>query len=367
MKRVVHITSVHTWDDNRIFYRECSSLAKNGYTVYYIVPTEGGKKVNHVNVVPIAKRKNHITRFLSTFFILRVVLQLKIHLIHIHDFELIPLGLILKIFRKTVIYDVHEDNVSVVYTRTYVPMIFKKLLSCYVYYVERLIQPVFHIIIAEKYYKYRFKKSLPILNYPVVHEPIVNVDERDYQQGINLLYSGKITAARGALIHAEIPRLLPKVVLVMVGKCALELASEMYRIAGNNRKNLVLEGIGQFVNPDRIRNLYKENKWLAGLAIFPKNHHYERKELTKFFEYMLAGLPIICSNFPVWKNFVSKYQCGMVVNPEDPQDIKEKIEFLANDLPLAKRLGKNGQKAVIQHFNWSREETKLLQLYEQLT
>src|SRR5690625_6021755 len=59
------------------------------------------------------------------------------------------------------------------------------------------------------------------------------------------------------------------------------------------------------------------HNWLAGIALFPPTEHYMKKELTKFFEYMNAGLPIICSHFPQWKTFIDKYNCGIAVDPYD--------------------------------------------------
>ena len=57
--------------------------------------------------------------------------------------------------------------------------------------------------------------------------------------------------------------------------------------------------------------------WTAGLALFPDTPHYREKELTKFFEYMAAGLPIICSDFPVWRELVERHRLGLCVDPED--------------------------------------------------
>src|SRR5699024_6209289 len=104
-------------------------------------------------------------------------------------------------------------------------------------------------------------------------------------------------------------------------------------------------------------------KWLAGLAIFPPTEHYMKKELTKFFEYMYAGLPVIVSDFPKWKKFVEKYQCGITVRYSNEQEIKDAVNYLIDNPVAARIMGENGQRAVIEELNWNKEAEKLLKLY----
>jgi len=91
-----------------------------------------------------------------------------------------------------------------------------------------------------------------------------------------------------------------------------------------------------------------------------------KKELTKFFEYMNAGLPIICSDFPVWKKFVEKHECGIAVDPYDENEIKQAIQYLRNNPDAARKMGENGKKAVTLELNWHTEEQKLIAWYNEL-
>src|SRR5699024_8874157 len=112
--------------------------------------------------------------------------------------------------------------------------------------------------------------------------------------------------------------------------------------------------------------MYVQENWLAGIALFPPTAHYMKKELTKFFEYMNAGLPIICSNFPIWKTFVETHQCGIAVDPYNEEEIKEALESLRKNPELAIQMGENGKKAVQEELNWKAEEKKLIHWYDQL-
>jgi len=140
----------------------------------------------------------------------------------------------------------------------------------------------------------------------------------------------------------------------------------MKQIAANAKDRITIEGVDRFVEKEDIEKAYINHRWLAGIAIFPPTDHYMKKELTKFFEYMNAGLPIICSNFPVWKSFVETYECGIAVDPYDETDIKRAIDYLRDHPEEARRMGKNGKRAVSEKLNWQVEERKLINWYNEL-
>ena len=87
---------------------------------------------------------------------------------------------------------------------------------------------------------------------------------------------------------------------------------------------------------------------------------------VKMFEYMAAGIPVIASNFPLWKVIVDGAQCGLCVDPLDPKAIGEAIQYLVDHPDEAEKMGKNGRLAVEEKYNWLIEEQKLLQIYENL-
>ena len=362
--RVIHLTSVHPWNDNRIFHKECVSLAQKGFDVFLIAPATEKKVVNDVHIIPLSEVKSRLLRILvqpiRLFF---KGMQLEGDIYHFHDPELIPIALFLRLFRKNVIYDIHEDNISVIQARPSIPWLLRNLLVIIVRIVEWLAQKCMHIIIAESYYKRRFKNGLIIKNYPLVHNRI-NLNENNISVTNAIIYTGKITPIRGALIHSSIPGYVPGVEVHMVGEHTSALREEMLNNTRHGRNKLLLMGTDDFVSPSIIQDYYSKHKWLAGLAIFPFSDHYKEKELTKFFEYMLNGIPIICSNFPVWNKLVEKEKCGLTVNPNDPQDIKEKIEYLLNNKEEAISMGARGRAAVLSKYNWESQEKKLIELYE---
>ena len=81
---------------------------------------------------------------------------------------------------------------------------------------------------------------------------------------------------------------------------------------------------------------------------------------------MAAGLPVIASNFPLWKEIVEKNKCGICVNPLNPREIAAAINWVLLNPTDAAEMGKNGSTAVLEKYNWEAESCKLIHFYEQL-
>jgi glycosyltransferase involved in cell wall biosynthesis len=81
---------------------------------------------------------------------------------------------------------------------------------------------------------------------------------------------------------------------------------------------------------------------------------------------MSAGIPIIASNFSLWREIVNRIGCGILVDPLDPVAIAKGIEWLLDHPEKAKVMGENGRQAVATRYNWVPEGQKLTSLYQKL-
>src|SRR5262249_46355711 len=110
MRKIVHLTSVHKPSDIRILYKECKSLAQDGYEVVVVVPQEWfANAIDWVRFRFVPKPRNRFKRMTSTMSAVFIeALRERASLYHFHDPELILVGIMLKICGKRVIYDVHE-------------------------------------------------------------------------------------------------------------------------------------------------------------------------------------------------------------------------------------------------------------------
>ncbi|SHF76094.1 glycosyltransferase [Ornithinibacillus halophilus] len=368
-KRVVHLTTVHHPYDPRIYHKECKSLQAAGFDVTLVAkedPTDS-RKNETIKHVKLKSYSNRLKRMIfGTVDAYKKAKQLNADVYHFHDPELLPIGWLLKKKNNVVIYDIHEDYVTSIMQKEYMNKPLKKVISTLYKWMEKLFAKKMELCLAEKYYKDIYPNGKCILNYPTINENILRHQRDIAKVDDSVLYTGNVTHVRGALIHAKIPAIHPSVSVHYVGLCKKSIADEIFTIAKDKQDQIHIQGIDHFVEKEDIEAQYVSRNWLAGIALFPPTEHYMKKELTKFFEYMSAGLPIICSNFPVWKDFIETYDCGIAVDPYNDKEVKEAIEYLRINPDEVKRMGENGKKAVVEKLNWNVEEEKLVKWYKQL-
>ena len=128
--KICHLTSAHPRFDTRIFVKQCCSLAQL-YDTYLVVADGDGNEVrDKVNIVDVGKfngRKNRILYAPKVVFEKALALDADIY--HLHDPELIPIGLKLKKLGKKVIFDAHEDLPNQIQSKHYLNPIMKKIVS----------------------------------------------------------------------------------------------------------------------------------------------------------------------------------------------------------------------------------------------
>ncbi len=377
--KVCHLTSVHAYNDTRIFHKECISLVQAGYDVTLIAPVSEHFLEKRVTIIPVGTWSNRYYRFFVTIpNLLFKALKAKASIYHFHDPELLLIAPILRLSRAKVIYDIHEDYVTSIQQKSYIPVVFRTIVASTLGFIEKVTSVLCYQVIAERYYKERFPDAVEILNYPLLQQhsdevakgqppdmEVVFDDQYDW-----CLYTGNVTVDRGALLQLELLKAHKGIAIAYIGKCSEDVAEAIFSFAESeqiSRQRIRIIGIGIHVPRETIDYYTYSMDWLVGLALFPDTPHYARKELTKFFEYMAAGLPILSSNFPVWKKIVEENRCGFCVNPDEQESIASIIEYLLQNHDEAASMGENGRKAVNERYNWNIEEKKLLDLYRRIS
>jgi len=367
LTRVAHISSVHQRNDTRIYLKQCSSLAAAGYDVYLIVADgQGDAEIGDVKILDIGLPKGRLQRMLiSPGRLLKRALQIKATIYHLHDPELIPIGLRLRSAGKHVVFDSHEDVPQQLLSKPYLGPLSRRVLSSVFSVFERFTCRKFDAIVAATpFIRDKFLKINPrtvnINNYPMQGELSAESDEGEARTKV--CYIGGIEAIRGA---REIIRAMESV----RSGTRLELAGS-FSDSALRAEIRQYEGWGQVdecgvVDRAGVRAILGRS--LAGLVTFLSAPNHIDAQPNKMFEYMSAGVPVIASHFPLWREIVEGNACGVCVDPSQPHEIAAAIDFFAENPDQVKIMGANGRRAVLDRYNWAMEEAKLLNLYESLS
>ena len=80
---------------------------------------------------------------------------------------------------------------------------------------------------------------------------------------------------------------------------------------------------------------------------------------------MMAGLPVLASNFPEMERIVRKTRTGTTVDPTNIAAIREQIAAFLDNAEMREACAEASLQAA-QRYNWEREAAQLTQLYETL-
>lgn len=364
--RLVHLTSVHPRNDIRVFEKMCRSLVSEGLDVHLVVADGlGSADRDGVVIHDVGKPRSRLKRMMRTPFHLRqCALELKPDLIHLHDPELLPVGVAMARWGKRVIFDSHEDVPKQLASKHYLPPIVRFPLALGWEIVERYAIPRLAGVVAATPGIHarlsRFTTRAEIVrNYPLLRE---FVPPRSGQSGRpTICYVGALTEERGLVELIEaVARCASRPRLILAGRFTEPgLRDRLQVLPGWD----LVEELGQC---DRIRiaTVLKQS-WIGLVTLHPTPNHIDSLP-TKMYEYMAAGLPVIASDFPAWRTTVRDHACGILLDPTDVGAIASAIDSLCADRALRVQFGSNGRQAIEHSLNWESELQRLLRFYESI-
>lgn len=372
--KVVHVGYAHRVDDIRIFQKECLSLVKSGYEVIYVTSNLNYKsgEVPNSNVQVIQLELSKPThRFSQMFYrkdLKRLLPSLDADVYHFHELSVLSLLLYMKRKGKKVIYDLHEDT-----PRQMQPYMYRRrgkiigglLVKFFEAYEDYYIKKADYIITATPHIAERCEKLAEnvkcIANYPVIHSNGGTSIGKPFENALKapiLCYCGEVSEARNITMYVKMMERV-KGKLFLAGP--LEAAYKQY--LENIKSWNKVEYLG-YLDRTGVNHLYEKSA--IGLCILKNTPNIYYSFPIKLFEYMEAGLPVICSDFPIWREIVEGNNCGVVVPCDDMEAAVKAVQKILMAPKLAAQMGENGKRAVREKYNWQTEEKKLIEIYHKL-
>lgn len=366
-KKVCHVTSAHPRYDVRIFHKECISLANNGFDVILLVndnllnETIDGVKIVSTQLNP----KNRYERMIkSKKKIKAMMLEIDADIYHFHDPELLPEATWIKNKGKKVIFDFHEDVSQQILFKSWIPMKLRAVISkIYKWYEKNKANKFNALITVTPKFVERLKlvnaNTIMITNYPILN---VERESHNLPKKKAICFAGGISPQWSHENIIKAIESIDDIEYILAGSGPVEYLENLKRLEGWRK----VKYLGRITH-EEVKKIYAES--MVGMTILSHETQVGDEGTlgnTKIFEFMEAGLPIICSNNKLWSDIVDRYKCGVSVNPNNVKEIMNTIIGLTNSNDNALEMGLRGISAVKDEFNWSIMESSLVKLYDEL-
>lgn len=360
---VAHVSSVHRWTDNRVYLREAVSTSTAYRTVLFAVDSPTRAPASDVDVTLLPRRRRPFRILVTGPQAVWLALRSRAGVIHLHDPELVWSIPVLRALGRRVVFDAHEDIPDQVRDKGYLPRPLREVSARLSHVVVALARSADHVIAATETVALRYpaEKRTVVRNYPHLRE------EETVSRGLldrpqRAAYVGVVSRLRGSvdMVLASAEPFFPQGWTIDVAGSFYpeHHGVELRELAGPNSQ------IHGLLSPETARDLLLESR--VGLVVLHPTPAYRQALATKMFEYLAAGLPVIASDFPVWRDVLAGYDCATFVDPEDPAAIAAAIAFYENNPAVLVRHGATARRAALERFNWRREEAALLGVYASL-
>lgn len=374
MKKVASIVLNNFTHDSRVL-KEAVSLQETGlYDVTVIALHEEGlleqEKINDVNV----HRINLITKKWPKKAIFQLIKYIefavkffinyrKIDIVHCNDLGPLPIVCLYKIILNrnvSIIYDAHELETET----NALKGLRKRLAKCTEWLFIRHVDDMITVSnsIAKEYEKsYQIKRPNLVLNCPKYR---VTKKKNKFHETFNINEDTVIFLYQGALLPGR----------------GIEEVLSAFENHSNQKAKLVIMGYGAL--EDKVKNYMKKNENIffheavppeelleytasadVGICLIEDTCYSYRYSLpNKFFEYSMAGLPILASNLPEMRSLIEQYECGWII--KDRSNISEKINEVVNsDISCYT----SNSREMAKKYCWEEQEKILIKTFKDLS
>lgn len=368
--KICHVISGYYRNDARNFQRQARSLVRAGHEVVFV--TNDGLPHESLDGIPFFPTTATYPRWRALLFAKRQFLDALVRVdadvYQLHAPELLPLVFPLKRLHKKVVYDAHEDLPRHIWEKEWIPRPLRRplgwLIDKYMRYVleqvDEVISPHNHVI---NQFRSSIGKGTVITNFPLL-QTLESISRESFLARDSVVcYTGTVYAYSNQEEIVDAVGGLPQVRYVVAGYVNPEHQASLQLANGGDRVTFM----GR-IDKDALRALYLSS--VAGLAIYEYKHNLGWNlgsyATNKVFEYMEAGIPLICTDFVLWQELIEKWDCGICVKPNDTRAIQDAIRYLMENRARAYEMGQNGRRAIEAELNWRSQESKYLEVFERI-
>lgn len=366
--RVLHLSSAHPALDPRIVFKQCPALAES-YEVICALPGARQENFTGFRAIRLPYFGRVIWRVLFTcpYALVRCI-WLRPRLVHIYVPELLPFAFVFWLLGAKIVYEVQENLYKKMALKT--PNRGYWLERAF-YWFDGLACRYFYLIFTEHGYLTTYtrlsKPHAVIYNYPLLAqlEPF-RQPYRPNRTAPAFLYIGLLSFNRAfdTLVAAldKLRHTYPALCMHLFGRTTFTKA-ELNQLPQFAAIRHTLRFYGYTDQREAFR---QAANCTAGLALLKPVGDYTESYTTKLFEYMALGIPVITSDFPLYKTVVEQHGCGFCVSPYQPEQVANALCYLIEHPDEARQMGERGRRAVEQCYNWTTEARTLLNFYNHI-
>lgn len=372
---IVHVSSAHPWTDNRVHLRAAASAAHAGYRTALVAVAAAGADADpdwhlpdpetgvYVRRIPARRRGRRV--LVSSVQVIGAALSSRAPIVHLHDPELLWALPLLRVLHRTVVYDAHEDLPEQVRGKEYLGPVARRGSTVAAHAAVALARRSRTVVAATPTIARRFRADRTVL---VRNVPRLRAQDTDAPpaaaRGRVAVYLGSISRDRG--------------IDVLTGVAASPGLPDGWRVVTAGPIDSAVDR-GAFdalvdtgridhrgvLAPHRARDLLVTAR--VGLLPLLPTPAYAASIPTKLFEYLAAGLAVVATDVPLWRELLDGADCATWVPPGDPEAVVAALRRYDSDPELLRRHAEAGRALVLERFRWDHEEHVLLDLYRSLS
>jgi len=364
-KKICHISTAHSALSGRLLDRECMKLAEAGYDTTLIAQYNKDETIGGVKIVAFPKTTSRVYRMtILNIYMLYKALKQKAKLYHFHDPELMFVGFVLKLLGKKVVYDVHEDLPKQIYNKPYLnkkvaPYISGFVAKVEVFFAKRFDGLVTVVPSIEKRLLKSNANTIMYRNFPEMKLVDSAEPKRRDDDKFRIIYPGSLSKVRGVEDIINVVGMYEgSVELILGGRWSHKGFEEHCK---NLKGWKYVKYLGRLPQKEVYEYMKSAN---LGVHIIHDKLSHRIGYPMKAFEFMACRVPFLISGIGNKRGLFEG--TALFVEPQNLEDIKQKIDMLKQDKELGIKLANTGRKKAEEVYNLENEVDRLLKFYENI-